>query len=142
MERLENAAFKSGVLERLAEQCRRRLPSETCGVLFGTADAAVVRIDGFSVVRNASPRPSSFFAFDPADWVRTYYEARNRGQRIVGYFHSHPDGSVLPSPGDSDGRPLEGTYWIVGVAQENYCIAGYQAAPDGGWLPLRLLPDG
>ncbi len=36
----------------------------------------------------------------PEDLIRVQREARDRGQEIVGYFHSHPDHPARPSETD------------------------------------------
>jgi proteasome lid subunit RPN8/RPN11 len=142
---LERAVIRSTVMQRLVEDCRRRLPHETCGVLFGAASGTELAIRGYAVIRNASRTPVSSFSFDPADWTAAYYEALHHGRRIVGVFHSHPDGTTLPSQADEEGRSAWGTYWIIGVSsgESDAHMAGCRYVPDSGWVPLslRVLED-
>lgn len=140
--------MKASITEKakfeLEKACRRRLPYETCGVLFGRSSGSGTAVDGFSVVRNASIDPRRSFSFDPADWVRAGYEAQKNQREIVGFFHSHPNGTVHPSEADVSGMPPGGTYWIVGCGTENECdIAVYGPHPDTGLERLHLcVSDG
>ncbi len=67
-------------------------PHECCGVLLGQmeGDTRVVT----SVARCGNTRkdsPQNRYNIDPAELVRIQREARERGEDIVGFYHSHPD---------------------------------------------------
>lgn len=132
-------AFLPGTLRRsMAETCRRRLPQETCGVLFGHERNHEAVVEDFAVIRNVSPHPEAAFAFDPQEWIQAHYEALKKGRTIIGLFHSHPDGSTVPSPQDADGWLACGTYWIIGMTKGDNRIAAYRSDGCGGWVPLRV----
>jgi proteasome lid subunit RPN8/RPN11 len=67
-------------------------PHECCGVLLG-------RIDGdervvTSVARAGNTRTDSAhnrYNIDPKDLIRIQREGRERGEDIIGFYHSHPD---------------------------------------------------
>lgn len=67
-------------------------PHECCGVLLGQIDA-----DGrlvTSAVRCGNTRhdsPQNRYHIDPRDLVRIQREGRDRGEDILGFYHSHPD---------------------------------------------------
>ena len=142
MELAEIAHIPDTVAAEWIACCRRRLPHETCGVLFGRFGGGTVAIDGFAVIRNAAAEPETSFRFAPDDWVRVWYDSLRQGREIVGVFHSHPDGSVNPSAVDLDVMPRWITCWIVGVtAAGTSRIAGYRHDASAGWRTLHLAGD-
>jgi len=67
-------------------------PHECCGVLLGQmdGDARVVT----SVARAGNTRLDSLhnrYNIDPKDLIRIQREGRERGEDIIGFYHSHPD---------------------------------------------------
>lgn len=68
-------------------------PHECCGVLLGTfADDATRTV--ISTTRCGNTRTDSAhnrYNIDPRDLVRIQREGRERGEDIVGFYHSHPD---------------------------------------------------
>ncbi|MBW5445094.1 hypothetical protein GE107_03320 [Cohnella sp. CFH 77786] len=139
MENVEFATIPLRLLRELEDTCGRRRPYETCGVLFGHSTGTEMHVDGYALVRNAASDPEGAFAFDPKDWVRTASEAQKNQRSIVGFFHSHPAGSALPSRRDVQGRPPAGTYWIVGWIEETCEVRAYRMTGESGWKPLPLL---
>jgi proteasome lid subunit RPN8/RPN11 len=67
-------------------------PHECCGVLLGQMDGEVRRVS--SVARCGNTRtdsPQNRYHIDPRELVRIQREGRERGEDIVGFYHSHPD---------------------------------------------------
>lgn len=67
-------------------------PHECCGVLLGRVDdgARVVT----SVARCGNTRddsPQNRYNIDPRELIHIQREGRERGEDIVGFYHSHPD---------------------------------------------------
>jgi proteasome lid subunit RPN8/RPN11 len=67
-------------------------PHECCGVLLGRIeeDARIVT----SIARCANTRedsPHNRYNIDPRQLIRIQREGRERGEDIVGFYHSHPD---------------------------------------------------
>ncbi len=44
--------------------------------------------------------PQNRYNIDPRELVRIQREGRERGEEIIGYYHSHPDHPARPSPTD------------------------------------------
>lgn len=122
----------------LIRQCRDRLPYECCGVVFGAVRDGRIRADGFAVVRNAASNPEVSFRFDPAEWVRIHYEAQKNQRTIVGFFHSHPNGSPTPSRLDAEGWDGAGAYWIVGLSGARPEIRVFGRTPEKEWYPIPV----
>jgi len=138
MKETEGAMIPNTLRRQWIACCRQRLPYETCGIVLGHCRDDRLHIDGFTVIRNMAIRPEHSFSFEPAEWVRAWYEAERSGKSVVGVFHSHPDGTIDPSAADGDGRLNWGTYWIVGLSDEEARIAGYRAGLKAQWHPLEL----
>ncbi len=67
-------------------------PHECCGVLLGQMNAGERLVT--SIVRCGNTRadsPHNRYHIDPHDLVRIQREGRERGEDIVGFYHSHPD---------------------------------------------------
>jgi proteasome lid subunit RPN8/RPN11 len=67
-------------------------PHECCGVLLGQMDGDTRTVT--SAARAGNTRTDSAhnrYNIDPRDLIRIQREGRNRGEDIVGFYHSHPD---------------------------------------------------
>jgi len=67
-------------------------PHECCGVLLGRFDddsKTVSRIARCDNTRADSPH--NRYNIDPKELIRIQSEGRERGEDIVGFYHSHPD---------------------------------------------------
>src|SRR5260370_270074 len=68
-------------------------PHACCGVLVGTmtddGNRAVTPMARAGNTRTASPQ--NRYNIDPKELVRIQREGRERGEDIIGFYHSHPD---------------------------------------------------
>jgi len=75
---------------------------ECCGVLLGHFDDSgsktVSRIARCGNTREDSPH--NRYNIDPRELIRIQREGRERGEDIVGFYHSHPDHPAQWSPTD------------------------------------------
>ncbi|TVY04132.1 M67 family metallopeptidase [Cohnella terricola] len=127
---------------RLTEAVRRRLPFEACGIIYGTVSDGIVTADDFCLFRNRSTSLEEAFAFDPEEWVSAYFQAHKNRREIVGLFHTHPNGSPLPSESDKRGSIPWATYWIIGLSESAHDLSVYRRNGSDYWinLPLKRLP--
>ena len=68
-------------------------PHECCGVLLGTMTDDGARVVT-SIARAGNTRTDSAhnrYNIDPKELVRIQREGRERGEDIIGFYHSHPD---------------------------------------------------
>ena len=68
-------------------------PNECCGVLLGRVNDDGTRMVT-SIARCGNTRTDSAhnrYNIDPRDLVRIQREGRERGEDIIGFYHSHPD---------------------------------------------------
>lgn len=77
-------------------------PHECCGVLLGRFEddgaRTVTRIARTGNTRQDSPH--NRYNIDPKELIRIQREGRERGEDIVGFYHSHPDHPALWSKTD------------------------------------------
>ena len=84
-------------------------PHECCGVLLGSFDEDGAK----TVLRSArcgntrADSPHNRYNIDPKELIRIEREGRERGEDIVGFYHSHPDHPAHCSPTD-----LAEAHWI------------------------------
>jgi proteasome lid subunit RPN8/RPN11 len=99
-------------------------PHECCGLLLGrtNGDERVVA----SVARAGNTRTDSAhnrYNIDPKDYIRIQREGRERGEDVIGFYHSHPDHPARWSPTDLAEAHFPGySYVITSVAQGKAAI--------------------
>ena len=103
---------------------------EICGLLLGAAD----RIDRVEPAINVADRPSDTFEIDPRALFAALRAERAGGDRLIGHYHSHPNGSAEPSPRDlAAAEP--GKYWLILGGGE----ARLWVMENGGFRELQLV---
>lgn len=68
-------------------------PHECCGVLLGRMESENERVVT-SIARAGNTRtdsPQNRYNIDPKELIRIQREGRERGEDIIGFYHSHPD---------------------------------------------------
>jgi len=94
-------------------------PHECCGVLLGRFED-----DGTRVVTSSArcdnmrtDSPQNRYNIDPKELVRIQREGRERGEDIIGFYHSHPDHPAQWSQTDlAEAHWLGCSYVITSVA--------------------------
>ncbi len=82
---------------------------ERCGLLFGT-DAAIAAVRPCA---NVAAAPARRFELDPAALIAALRAERAGGPRLVGHYHSHPDGQAMPSATDAAAAAPDGRLWLI-----------------------------
>jgi proteasome lid subunit RPN8/RPN11 len=78
--------------EALRRHGEETYPHECCGVLLGQMDGDVRSVNFISRCGNTrTDSPQNRYHIDPRELVRIQREGRERGEDIVGFYHSHPD---------------------------------------------------
>jgi proteasome lid subunit RPN8/RPN11 len=80
-------------LSRLRRHGEETYPYECCGVLLGHMQSdrgkTVTRAVPCTNTRDDSPQ--NRYSIDPKELIRIQRESNDRGEEIVGFYHSHPD---------------------------------------------------
>lgn len=97
--------ISASLLAEVESHAVEALPEECCGILVGregsieTVKSATVE----SVWRTANVDPgdrSRGFSIRPEELLRVHKHARGCRQEVIGYYHSHPGASAIPSGRD------------------------------------------
>jgi len=100
-------------------------PHECCGVLLGQFNGdgskTVSRIARCGNTRADSPH--NRYHIDPKELIRIQREGRERGEDIVGFYHSHPDHPAQWSPTDlAEAHWFGCSYVITSVEKGNAAL--------------------
>lgn len=119
----------SAVVDALLAETRESHPRECCGLLFGDDHS----ITAHRSANNVHPHATTRFEIDPQVLIDAHRAMRAGGPRLVGYYHSHPQGLPKPSATDRAQAADDGMIWaIVGKGQ----LALWRAGDDA----MRPLP--
>lgn len=94
-------------------------PHECCGVLLGQMDGDTRVVT--STARAGNTRTDSAhnrYHIDPKDLIRIQREGRDRGEDIVGFYHSHPDHPAQWSKTDFAEAHWFGCSYIITSVEE------------------------
>jgi proteasome lid subunit RPN8/RPN11 len=97
------------LLSRLEAQAEASGGREICGLLIGELGL----ISAFLPLSNAHLEPERAFAFDPRQHIAAARAARETGQTLLGYYHSHPSGNAAPSRSDAAQAFEQDAYWLI-----------------------------
>ncbi|WP_353218130.1 M67 family metallopeptidase [Sandarakinorhabdus sp.] len=113
----------------LLDQAASSPNTEVCGLLLGTIvdDVGAVRIADLVPAANVAANPARSFEIAPATLLASHRSARAAGLRVIGHWHSHPNGSPRPSNRDAARATENGQIWLI--------IAGGTIS---GWLPHTI----
>ena len=109
--RLVLPATLGGELIRAA---RAAFPQECCGLVAGLEAGGDFFATALHPARNLADAPDRF-EINPADHIAAAKLARSRGYRIIGCYHSHPNGQKQPSPHDLSRAEEENFLWLIAV---------------------------
>lgn len=128
---------------RIAAEALKRFPEECCGILVGTRRAGAAHVHRAVVAGNVLPGRLRMrhFEIDPVvlfTLQRALREQphRRHGDRIIGYFHSHPLGVARPSGADLAGAHEPGLVTLIAVPEKRTGRATLRA-----WLRLGEGPS-
>lgn len=97
------------MLAELQQFARVSARQEICGILFGRDG----RVSGYRAAKNVADDPCRHFEIDPAILIAAEREQREGRAPILGYYHSHPYGTVVPSVTDAESAAPDGRVWLI-----------------------------
>ena len=89
-------------------------PREACGLLLGRRLLDRVLISEVVPSPNIADQPRHNFEIDPGLRLRIQKANREGGNRIVGHYHTHPDGEAAPSATDRSQIYETDLIWLIG----------------------------
>lgn len=81
--------------DEMIAHCRSRYPKEACGILAGMDET----VEQVYRMTNVEDSPIGY-SMDPKEQLQIEKQMRQRGQRMVGIFHSHTSSDAYPSSVD------------------------------------------
>jgi proteasome lid subunit RPN8/RPN11 len=112
------------VIREIERHAREVAPEECCGLLGGTAGV----VGSLYRLRNVAETPHTRYWADVRDVVAAFRLMRERGEQLVGIYHSHPRGT--PRPSETDIRHAfypEAVYFIIAL-EPTPCLRAYRIA--------------
>lgn len=83
---------------------------EVCGLLFGTESHTVT---GIQPCRNVAANPADAFEIDPQSLIAAHKRYRSGGPKLIGCYHSHPNGIQAPSRRDRECAGEGLSIWLI-----------------------------
>jgi proteasome lid subunit RPN8/RPN11 len=111
---------------------------EACGVLIGQRRPQI-RITAIVAGHNVHPTPQQHFLLDARTLLEADAAALASGCAIVGFYHSHPSGTALPSRHDRRDAWPGHVYLIVAAGSPMYACA-WLCDPKGTFTPEPIVP--
>lgn len=109
LEQTISGSICDGALDAILSHAAEAHPNECCGLLLGEE----ARITKAQPTQNVHPDPATHFEIDPAALIAAHKAEREGGPRIIGYYHSHPNGRAQPSPTDRESAAHDGKVWAI-----------------------------
>ena len=113
------------VLEKIFQHCIESYPFECCGLLVGLDNGGRKVHDAVRLSNVFQGDRMVRYAIDPMEYLRVERWAEEKGMRVVGVYHSHPNVAARPSTFDLEHFFPWYTYLIVSVV--NGQVAEYHA---------------
>lgn len=130
-------------LARLAEGA---YPREACALLVGREHGdGMVEVSEVVAGDNVATSPEREFEFDPAVHIALLRRLReaNAPERLIGHWHSHPNGRAEPSAKDAAMANDPGLVWAISAVTDGRAGApsAFRLKPNGGFeaLPVEIL---
>ena len=122
----------------------RSYPSECCGLIEGIDTLDGWRALAVHEAANLAEEPSRRFLIDPEVQFRLLRSLRGSERRIIGCFHSHPDGPPEPSATDAASACETDFLWLIagGALASGLTLRAYVVAEEGGFSAVDLRDDG
>jgi len=131
-----------GDLRAIAGFAEAAYPEECCGLLSGSEEAGVVTVDGVHRSENLAEEPTHLFEVDPVLRLHLQRTLRRNDRRVVGIYHSHPDGSTRPSARDLDAAWEPDLVWLIVGVRERRAVrsTAYVLVAEGGETRFVEVP--
>lgn len=105
------------------DHARREYPCECCGILIGRHEDDETRVERAVEAENIAENDRrKSYQIDWRTLLATTRSVRATREQIVGFYHSHPDGSSRPSRSDRQEAWLDHTYLILSM-RDGLCAA-------------------
>ena len=101
-------AIARSLLDQILAEAAASPDREICGLLFGDCG----KISEARPAPNIADDPARTFELDPGALFAAMKAERAGGPKIIGHYHSHPNGRVEPSEHDAEAAE-PGSLWMI-----------------------------
>jgi desampylase len=121
------------VRTEIVDRARDGGPLEICGVLGGEYGS-----NGSSIVRsqypaeNVAEHPRTRYRIDPEEQLAIFDRLEDRGEEIVGFYHSHPHGPSRPSETDAADATWPDRSYVI-VSLDPFEVGSWRWREDDGF---------
>lgn len=122
----------SAIVQQITNAARDSPHVEICGLLFGGTDI----ITEARPCLNIAQSPARSFEIDPGALIAAHRAMRAGGPRLIGCYHSHPDGIARPSRRDAASAAADSWLWLIATGEVLTCWR----AQEGGTVEGRFEP--
>jgi len=120
----------------------RAFPSECCGLIEGADAADGWRALAIHEAKNIAENPQLRFLIDPQVQFDLMRALRDTNTRVIGCFHSHPNGDPSPSAADrAEAFESDFLYLIAAGTLDMFTLKAYVFADPSGFSPLPIAAD-
>jgi proteasome lid subunit RPN8/RPN11 len=127
---------------RVLVAASRAYPNECCGLIEGTDSDGGWRALVIHESPNIAEDPRRRFLIDPQAQFDLMRRLRGATTRVIGCFHSHPDGEAKPSPADrAEAYETDFLYLIAGGSPDVFTLKAYLFTDDAGFSPIAISSD-
>ena len=124
----------------ILQAAARSHPNECCGLIEGEDAAYGWRAIALHEAANLADDPKRHFLIDPQAQFDLLRKLRGGDRRIIGCYHSHPNGSAEPSATDAAGAYESGFLYLIaaGAPGEGFTLAAHVFDEAEGFSPVEL----
>jgi proteasome lid subunit RPN8/RPN11 len=111
-------------IEEILAHARQVFPHECCGLIGGRECFAKSVYE----LKNVAARPQFEYEAAPEELFRAHKLMRERGENLIGIYHSHPR-AVEPFPSETDIKRAfysEAVYFIVGFNEQTSVLRAFK----------------
>lgn len=120
----------------------RAYPNECCGLIEGIASPGGWRALDIHEAANIAENPKRRFLIDPQVQFDLMRRLRDSESKVIGCFHSHPDGPVEPSATDrAEAYESDFLYLIAAGSPDVFTLKAYLFTDPTGFSPLTISSD-
>lgn len=125
--------IKKKYVEDILKEASLAQKEEICGLFSGRAGKVLGRYP----LKNVSTTPEQCYLMDPQEQLRVLKDIRQKGEELVGIYHSHPASAAYPSARDVELAFYPEAVHLIIAAKEKK-IGGF-AIIDGKISPVELI---
>jgi proteasome lid subunit RPN8/RPN11 len=124
---------------RVLQAASRAYPNECCGLIEGVDAPDGWRALDIHKAKNIAENPTRRFLIDPQAQFDLMRRLRDTNSRIIGCFHSHPDGRAEPSAADrAEAYETDFLYLIAAGSPEFFTLKAHLFTGPVGFVPLAI----